>query len=156
MGKRAYDSDGKGISHRSSITNIVKVLISIIILFFAYIFRNQISVGLMVQAIGLLIFIIGCAFAALGGITLGEHFTLSHHPKSLVTKGIYSKIRHPMDFGGILLSYGFALYFQSLYGLILTIVLVAPLHIYAIIIEERIMIEKFGDEFKNYRKRTIF
>jgi protein-S-isoprenylcysteine O-methyltransferase Ste14 len=105
---------------------------------------------------GLLAFIIGGAMAILGGVTLGENLTSSHHPKGLVTNGIYSKIRHPMDYGGILISIGFALFFMSLYGLILAIFLVTPLHIYVVAVEDRLMEKEFGKKYRDYKKNTLF
>ena len=137
-------------------SNTIKILISFITLLICYFFQDQWLGGFLLEMTGLLAFIIGGIMAIMGGITLGENLTSSHHPKALVTKGIYSKIRHPMDYGGIILVIGFAIFMMSIYGLILALVLVAPLHIYVVLIEERIMIEKYGEKYKEYKRRSLF
>jgi len=43
--------------------------------------------------------------------------------------------------------------FSSLYGFILMLELI-PLTIYRIKIEEKMLIEKFGDEYREYMKKT--
>jgi protein-S-isoprenylcysteine O-methyltransferase Ste14 len=138
-------------SKDGSFSNIVKILTSFLAIVLSIIFINQFDGGYFLQVIGILLFLIGGAIAALGAMALGENFTLSHHPKGLVTNGIYSKIRHPMDYGGILLSIGFALAFLSLYGLILTLGIVTPLHIYSVIIEDKILVREFGERYKKYK-----
>jgi protein-S-isoprenylcysteine O-methyltransferase Ste14 len=138
------------------VSNEAKISISLITLLICYFFREQWDGGPILQMIGLLFFIIGGIMAILGGLTLGENLTSSHHPKGFVTKGIYSKIRHPMDYGGIILVLGFSILMMSLYGLILAMVLVIPLHIYTVVIEERIMIAEFGMEYKEYKEKTLF
>lgn len=71
----------------------------------------------------------------------------------LITDGVYSHIRHPLYLGEILRNIGFTLILFSLYGLVLVIVgsLFLP---FRIEIEERLLLEKFGQEYEEYRKRT--
>lgn len=77
------------------------------------------------------VFFLGGAIVVIGAETLGKNYTFSHCSKGLVINGIYSKIRHPMDYGGILLSFGFALYLMSIFGMILAIVVVTPLQLWS-------------------------
>jgi protein-S-isoprenylcysteine O-methyltransferase Ste14 len=154
-GKEEDSKEGKG-SGGGSFSNGLKIGISFITILICYFYNGQMDGGIFIQLAGLLLFLIGGTIVALGALALGENFTLSHHPKGLVTKGIFSKIRHPMDYGGILLSIGFAIFLLSLYGLIMALVLVAPLHIYSIVIENGIMMEKYGNEYRKYKERTLF
>jgi protein-S-isoprenylcysteine O-methyltransferase Ste14 len=71
----------------------------------------------------------------------------------LITNGVYKHIRHPLYFGELSRNFGFALLFSSLYGLI--IMIIASLFLIARIqIEERLLITKFGNEYKEYMQKT--
>ncbi len=71
----------------------------------------------------------------------------------LVTDGVYSRIRHPLYLGEITRNLGFTLILSSLYGF--AIVLVGGLFLpFRIEIEERMLLEEFGEEYEEYRKRT--
>lgn len=71
----------------------------------------------------------------------------------LVTDGVYSRIRHPLYLGEITKNLGFTLILSSLYGF--AFVLVGGLFLpFRIEIEERMLLEKFGQEYEEYGKRT--
>jgi len=73
--------------------------------------------------------------------------------QKLIKTGIYAKARHPIYFSGLLLSVGFTLLAGNLYGLLFFI-----LSLVAFVIrikkEERELITKFGEEYKEYVKET--
>ncbi len=71
----------------------------------------------------------------------------------LVTDGIYGRIRHPLYLGEITRNLGFTLILSSLYGFVIVLVggLFLPLRIE---IEEGMLLEEFGKEYEEYRKRT--
>jgi protein-S-isoprenylcysteine O-methyltransferase Ste14 len=117
-------------------------------------FNKQFNLGIL-QPIGLCIAIIGLACWIGGKISLGEHFTTSFKPKGLVTTGIFSKIRHPMYFGGTLIYLGLGLLFESVYGLILSLTLIVPLLVYSAMQEEKLLLEEFGEVYIEYKKKTI-
>lgn len=71
----------------------------------------------------------------------------------LITEGVYSHIRHPLYLGEISRNIGFALFFTSLYGLIVMIIANVFL-IMRIRIEERMLISQFGKEYEEYMKKT--
>jgi protein-S-isoprenylcysteine O-methyltransferase Ste14 len=99
--------------------------------------------------------VLGVFLGILSRVTLGQAFTSSLSSQGFVTKGIYSKLRHPMYAGGVLLYVGVGILFQSIIGLVLTGLLVLPLLVYSAIEEERQMLEKFGEETVDYGKNTI-
>lgn len=73
--------------------------------------------------------------------------------QKLITDRVYSYIRHPLYLGEISRNLGFALFFSSLYGL--AIMIIANLFlVIRIQIEENMLIEKFGKDYKEYIKKT--
>lgn len=120
------------------------------------IFRDQFNGGEYLSAIGFIIGAIGVIFIITGIMTLGEYFTASINPKGLVTHGIYSKIRHPIFIGVILVYFGLEFIFQSVYGLLLVIFVLIPFYIYSAIEEEKMLSKKFKDQYTAYKKKTLF
>jgi protein-S-isoprenylcysteine O-methyltransferase Ste14 len=58
--------------------------------------------------------------------------------------------------GGFLLFAGIGAVLQSIIGLALTGLLVLPLLVYSAVEEERRMLDKFGEEYADYKKHTVF
>ncbi|BAY07600.1 methyltransferase family protein [Calothrix sp. NIES-2098] len=88
--------------------------------------------------------------------TLGKFFDRltiksDHH---LVTDGIYSVVRHPIYTSYILLFMGFCLMLQSLWGLSLLLVVCLIWFGNRIEIEEKMLEEKFGEEYQFYCQET--
>lgn len=71
----------------------------------------------------------------------------------VVTTGVYAKVRHPIYFANIILAWGIFLLFPTLAMLAsaawLTIVLLAWMKL-----EEKAMIERFGDGYRRYKAET--
>jgi protein-S-isoprenylcysteine O-methyltransferase Ste14 len=130
------------------------VLLTILVL--TILFRNQFNDSEYLRTIGFIIGAIGVVILITGIVTLGKYFTASMTPKGLVTHGIYSKIRHPIFFGVILVYLGMEFIFQSIYGLFLVIFVLIPFYIYSAIEEEKILSEKFKDKYISYKKKTLF
>jgi protein-S-isoprenylcysteine O-methyltransferase Ste14 len=72
---------------------------------------------------------------------------------ALVTQGIYRVVRHPSYLGLLISVAGWALAFRSSAGLLLTVLLIAPL-IARINAEERMLFSQFGAPYDAYRART--
>ena len=109
-----------------------------------------------VNALGLFLFVIGVAIRALGKRTLGEYYAyglriLPNH--KLVKHGIYRHIRHPITLAALIYGAGIPLFFSSLYGFIVMLAMI-PFFLYRIEIEEKMLIEKFGEEYREYMKHT--
>jgi protein-S-isoprenylcysteine O-methyltransferase Ste14 len=130
------------------------LLLTVLVL--TVIFRYQFNGGEYLPAIGFIIGAIGAIIIITGIMTLGKYFTASINPKGLVTHGIYSKIRHPIFMGVILVYLGVEFIFQSIYGLLLVFFVLIPFYIYSAIEEEKILSEKFKDEYTDYKKKTLF
>ena len=100
-------------------------------------------------------------FLALAGVTgvmvarwtLGKSFSVTPQARQLVTHGIYSKVRNPIYVFSAVLFTGVLLMIQQKYGWVLLVVLVLVQTIRARQ-ESRVLEAKFGDEYREYRKRT--
>jgi protein-S-isoprenylcysteine O-methyltransferase Ste14 len=73
--------------------------------------------------------------------------------EKLVTEGLYSRIRHPLYLGLILIYFGFAFAWGIIWILAPTIIFIA-LIILTAIREEEVMKGKFGREYEEYMRRV--
>ncbi|MHA1951656.1 MAG: methyltransferase family protein [Candidatus Thorarchaeota archaeon] len=71
----------------------------------------------------------------------------------LVIDGYYKHIRHPIYTGEILRNYSLPLILSSLFGFVFMTVGIVSL-LFRIGIEEKLLIEAFGEEYQEYRRRT--
>ncbi len=86
---------------------------------------------------------------------LGSSFSVAPQARHLVTHGIYSRISNPIYFFGMFLILGFLMVLQKPFAwIILPIILVAQ--ILRARKESRVLEEKFGDEYREYRRKTWF
>jgi len=70
---------------------------------------------------------------------------------TLVRSGIYARVRHPAYLGALVLFPGFAIMMSSVLGLLVMLLLV-PLLLHRIKLEERMMVERFGREYEDYMR----
>lgn len=110
----------------------------------------------MLESLGLLVVLAGFSIRNIARRTLGNYFlnginSLRKH--KLVKHGIYRHIRHPIYLGAILLNLGSILLFSSLLGFLVMMGYI-PFVLYRIRIEEKILIEKFGKEYRDYMNKT--
>ncbi len=71
----------------------------------------------------------------------------------LVKDGLYSRIRHPIYLGETLRNLGFVTIPSSIFGVLLIAVATIFL-LFRIGIEEKMLIEVFGDEYREYQRNT--
>lgn len=71
----------------------------------------------------------------------------------LVTNGIFSYIRHPHYTSLIIIGFGLALFFYSLFALAIAIISI-PIIIWSIIDEEKHLIKQYGKEYLEFMKKT--
>jgi protein-S-isoprenylcysteine O-methyltransferase Ste14 len=88
-------------------------------------------------------------------VQLGKSFSITPQAKELVTHGLYSKIRNPVYLFGSFLIAGIFLYIGRPELLWLFAVLI-PLQLFRIKKEEKVLEEKFGETYLEYKKRTWF
>ena len=75
----------------------------------------------------------------------------NHH---LVTTGIYRQVRHPVYLSYVLLLVGYCMILQSFVSLVLTVVSCTIWLENRINIEEKMLVEKFGDRYQAYQRKT--
>jgi protein-S-isoprenylcysteine O-methyltransferase Ste14 len=77
----------------------------------------------------------------------------THRTDKIVSNKIYSLIRHPQYFGGILAHIGITFLLSSLFSLIFT-PLVILLNFLVSWKEERELIKEFGEDYKTYKEKV--
>jgi protein-S-isoprenylcysteine O-methyltransferase Ste14 len=108
------------------------------------------------NAVGLTLFITGFALRRVGKNTLAKSYSYilkTSQKHMLVKHGIYKHVRHPIYLGAILYVAGTPLIFSSLYGFAVTLAFI-PCVLYRINVEEKMLIEEFGDEYLEYKRHT--
>lgn len=104
---------------------------------------------------GRALFYLGLGIALWAAIALGPNLTPMPKPKrngELIQTGIYKVVRHPIYFGVIVLSFGWAATLQSWYTLAVAVVLLIFFDLKSRK-EEEWLLEKFP-EYKAYQQNT--
>jgi protein-S-isoprenylcysteine O-methyltransferase Ste14 len=79
---------------------------------------------------------------------------LENYEGDLMTKGIYSKIRHPMYLSFITWLIGFSIFSEALFSLIFSIILISNILFWRYL-EEKELVLRFP-AYNEYKKRTLF
>ena len=91
----------------------------------------------------------------LARVQLGSAFSVKARASSLVTTGLYARIRNPIYVFGALMLAGIIVYSGEFWLLLLLLVLV-PLQVYRSLKEAQVLTDKFGTAYLEYRKKTWF
>ena len=86
---------------------------------------------------------------------LGKSFAVTPKAKELVTHGFYSKLRHPMYLFVDLTILGIALVLGLWYIAMILLILV-PLQVMNAYREKKVLHDKFGERYEEYRRSTWF
>jgi protein-S-isoprenylcysteine O-methyltransferase Ste14 len=107
------------------------------------------------QIVGMAVGVPAFCLWALARLQLGKSFSISAQAKGLVTHGLYSKIQNPVYvFGGIFIAAVIVFIGRPLWLLIFLILV--PMQLMRIRAERRVLEQKFGDAYREYRKHTWF
>ena len=90
-------------------------------------------------------------------MTLRKQFTVNvsiGKDNYLIDRGIYHMVRHPEYSGSLLTFFGLGIARENWLSTVIIFVPVLIAHIYRIQVEERALIECFGNDYKNYSERT--
>jgi protein-S-isoprenylcysteine O-methyltransferase Ste14 len=88
-------------------------------------------------------------------IELGRAFSVRAKATTLVTTGVYSRIRNPIYFFAAVMILGVIIWIGRPWLLLLFAVLI-PLQVVRSRKEERVLTEKFGAEYLVYKQKTWF
>jgi len=116
---------------------------------------KQVHVSALQMVLGALIGLTGVTLALFSYRALGRNFRVYAAPKrngTLITSGVYSKVRHPMYTSAITIIGGWILFFGSLLSVPLWLAF-SILYIVKSIKEERMLVDRFP-EYEKYRKKT--
>lgn len=120
-------------------------------------FNFPINASERVSQSGLILILSGCILRFYAIRELGKEFTTTVKISSthkLKMNGLYGVIRHPSYLFSLLSFAGFGISLNNWASLIALIALMFPAFLYRIKIEESVLIDRFGNEYLNYRKRT--
>ncbi len=106
--------------------------------------------------VGLFLTVIGLTVALVAVGTLKRFYSgtlVIREDHQLITHGVYRHVRHPIYFGVIVAIFSAPVYASSLYGFLVLSVLI-PIILNRIRMEERLLIEEFGDTYREYQEAT--
>ena len=115
---------------------------------------SDVNLALMGVGVGMILLGVIIRFVAIG--TLKKNFSnllRIREGHTLVTNGIYHRIRHPAYLGLIVMILGIPVLLSSVLGF-LVMLLIVPLLLHRIKLEEAMLIGQFGDEYENYKRQT--
>ena len=117
--------------------------------------------GLIVMGCGILIYLLTLISFLLHGkgtpaiwFTKAISFIIGEEPVKMVSSGLYKYSRNPMYLGVITMVAGQGIFFQFSILLWYALSLFIIFTLVVLFIEEPHLEEKFGEEYKNYKKRT--
>jgi protein-S-isoprenylcysteine O-methyltransferase Ste14 len=160
-GKRA--TQNKNIKDRNSLFQIIVLIITLPI---GIGFGNSSNYSRLLrfpfdlsfwQAIGLILLFTGITIRWISINTLKKYFTANltiQEDHKLITTGIYKNIRHPSYLGGALCFAGFGIALDNYVSLFFIFFINLILILIRIDYEEKILANKFGSVFEEYKKRT--
>jgi protein-S-isoprenylcysteine O-methyltransferase Ste14 len=153
MGKTEFDK---------SSTKYISIVMGIsFILFFSSPLLNYLQLGKIsyrwIGAIGVFLGITGIIIRCIAFYTLGRFFTRTlqvTENQTLTMNGIYKYIRHPGYLSDILIFLGVAMALCNLIPVIFVISTYPMVYTYRIKMEEKMLIEIFGETYLHYKKRS--
>ena len=114
-------------------------------------------VDFSIPLINLVISIFFILLGAWFGINGVQQTTLKvaelHRPEKIVTMGVYSIVRHPQYFGGLLAHVGVSFLLSTLYSLYVTPLMAVIIYLLSKK-EEKELIREFGKEYNGYKKKV--
>jgi methanethiol S-methyltransferase len=96
--------------------------------------------------LGIIIFLIGTAV-----YFKWELFWHKTYKGQLVTGGIFQYIRHPHYTSLLIIGFGLALFFYSIFSLVIAMIAI-PIMMISIFDEEKLLIKQYGSDYKQFMK----
>ena len=112
---------------------------------------STIHLPLAIRYLGISLVILGVIIFLTALFTIK---TLETYDGSLITNGIYSKIRHPMYFGFLLWLIGLPIFYGATYSFILSIPFIINVFFWRYL--EELELEKRFPDYTSYKKKTAF
>jgi protein-S-isoprenylcysteine O-methyltransferase Ste14 len=107
--------------------------------------------------IGLVLMIVGLIFRAYAIRQLGKFFlpeVIVQPDHRIYQEGLYRYLRHPSYTGTLMTVFGYGLALTNWVSLLIMLTVFFKVYSIRIVVEEAALIEAFGDEYRQYMKRT--
>jgi protein-S-isoprenylcysteine O-methyltransferase Ste14 len=129
----------------------------ILILFVAVVFgwRASMLVWTPYRIVGLAIAIPSFVLLILARVQLGRAFSVQAKASTLITTGIYSRIRNPIYVFSAVMIAGIIIWTGKPW-LFLALAALVAMQVYRAQKEGRVLEEKFGEAYREYKKKTWF
>ena len=102
---------------------------------------------------GAILALIGYVLFVVARLQLGKSFSVTPQAKELMTGGLYSRIRNPIYVFVDVMWLGL-IFALPLYWLFVPLLVLIPLHVYRAAQEAKVLQEKFGQSYLDYRKQA--
>lgn len=143
------------------ISSIIKLVFSALIIYMPLLFdgwfsKQMFSTNHMTNILGVIVCGTGILFAISGRTTLGKNWSgkiIIQKKHTLIQAGPYGITRHPQYTGAITAYFGTAIVLGQIFGFIWSIILALGLILKAKL-EEKILSQKFPEEYPEYRKKV--
>lgn len=146
------DKSGRKILKRYQLEHLVPLLITLLsVYFFISFFRID-----TVYFIGFFISVLGLIIWWLAKMTIAENWDAGYGKpkiKKLVTKGVYSKLGHPLYWGINLTLIGLCLIHKNIYLIIISSLIIFYFF-YRMKLETNFLTKTLGKKYEDYRSKT--
>ncbi|MEM0942092.1 MAG: isoprenylcysteine carboxylmethyltransferase family protein [Bacteroidota bacterium] len=109
------------------------------------------------QYFGLILLLLGSSIRIWAILHLGKYFSNAvsfNSEHKLIKSGPYKLIRHPSYLGAYLAIIGSALFLKSIVFFLIGLIVMLSAYLYRIKVEEIGLIELFGSEYQEYKKKS--
>lgn len=136
---------------------LIGICVLIVFWISIYDYANYFRFYLMQAVIGCLLIVLGIAVRLISILKLNRYFVnhvalVDNH--QLITKGIYSFVRHPSELGLLSICFGVGILLSSMTGLWVIALVLFPLTIYRMSLEDKLLQSLFTTEYDKYRAST--
>jgi protein-S-isoprenylcysteine O-methyltransferase Ste14 len=134
---------------KGSLSDIILVLV---LGYLAYVYHRKFD---RLDYFGASLIIISITTWLIARYQLGDAFSIFPQSKTIVSKGLYSKIRHPIYLSSIIASLGLCLMYKETWAYFVWLLLII-LQALRAKKEEEILTRRFPEKYQAYKKSTWF
>ncbi|MGC1580090.1 MAG: isoprenylcysteine carboxylmethyltransferase family protein, partial [Candidatus Acidiferrales bacterium] len=146
----ANKSGASGLISRWFRVSVVAVGAGVLV----WVFRNRPLTPARIA--GICLMISGLTLWFVAQFQLGDSFSVQPKARHLVTHGLYSRIRNPIYVFSSILLVGMLLFFGWPELMLPVLTAIVVMQLFRARAEARVLEEKFGDEYREYRRKTWF